>query len=175
MGSGYVRPQLPLPPCALPRVMGSNHGPSPARRKEWEQRQQIGNLSLSIPTLSSPRSHHLRSESGCGLSKRTEQGCGMQLGTELSPEPSLSPGGRAPLLPPQPSPSSAFLGPHKPSHSPSAPTGTKKETVCVSLPIVPIYSPKCWQDICDLITWFGSSSGAFGSLNPPFLPFLCFL
>lgn len=96
----------------------------------------------------------------------------MQLGTQLSPEPSMRPGGRAPLFPAQPSPSSAFLGPHKPSHSPSAPAGTKKERVCVSLPIVPIYRPECWQDGCDLVTRFSSSSAPSctvlpsGPLNP---------
>lgn len=81
----------------------SNYSPSPARRKEWEQRQQAGrapgDLSLSIPTLSSPRSHCLGCEPCCGLSKGTEQGCGTQLGTQLSPEPSMSPGGGAPLFP----------------------------------------------------------------------------
>lgn len=101
----------------------------------------------------------------------------MQLGTQLSPEPSMRPGGRAPLFPAQPSPTSAFLGPHKPSHSPSAPAGTKKERVCVSLPIVPIYRLKCWQDGCDLVTRFSSSSAPsrtllpLGPLNPPLLPF----
>lgn len=151
------------------------------RRKEWEQRQQAGrapgDLSLSIPTLSGPRSHCLGCEPCCGLSKGTEQGCGMQLGTQLSPGPSMSPGGRVPLLPAQPSRSSAFLGPRTPSHSPSAPTGTKKERDCVSLPIVPIYSPKCWQDGCDLVPRFSSSSAPshtmlpLGPFNPPLFPF----
>lgn len=101
----------------------------------------------------------------------------MQLGTQLSPEPSVRPGGRAPLFPAQPSPSSAFLGPHKPSHSPSAPAGTKKERVCVSLPIVSIYRPERWQDGCDLVTRFSSSSAPsrtllpLGPLNPPLFPF----
>lgn len=41
---------------------------------------------------------------------------------------------------------------------PCAPAGTKKERVCASLPIVPIYSLECWQDGCDLVTLLGSSS-----------------
>lgn len=132
-----------------------------------------GELSLSIPTLSSPRP---RLSLGA-----TQQGDRARLrdaaGDTAVPRALHEPWGRAPLCPAQPSPSSAFLGRHKPSHSPSAPTGTKKERVCVSLPIVPIYSPKCWQGGCDLVTRFSSSSAPshtvlpLGPLNPPPLPF----
>lgn len=175
MGSGYARPQPALPPCALPRVMGRNHGPSPARRKEWEQRQQAGrapgDLSLSIPTLSSPGSHHLGSESCCGLSKGTEQGCGMQLGTELSPEPSMSRGGRAPCS--QHSHHPAVLS-WALTNLPTVPVlpQERKRRACVSLPIVLTYSPKCWQDSCALVTWFSSTSAPSHTVLPsgPFKP-----
>lgn len=53
----------------------------------------------------------------------------------------------------------------------------RKRRESVSLPIVPIYSPKCWQDGCDLVTRFSSSSAPShtvlpsGPLNPPPFPF----
>lgn len=84
-------PQLALPPCALPRVMGSSHGPSPARRKEWEQWQQAEraprHLSLSIPTLSSPRSHHLGSDLAVDTARGQSQGMGCSWGHSCPQSP----------------------------------------------------------------------------------------
>lgn len=63
---------------------------------------------------------------------------------------------------------------------PRAPAGTKKERVCASLPVVPIYSPECWQDGCDLVNPLGSSSAPSDSAagrciaESSFSPLLCF-
>lgn len=56
----------------------------------------------------------------------------------------------------------------------------KRREVCASLPVVPIYSPECWQDGCDLVNPLGSSSAPSDSAagrciaESSFSPLLCF-
>lgn len=161
--------QPALLPCAVPRAAGSNQVlPLPEGRngsRGWRAGRAPGCLSPSIPVLSCPRSPNLGSESCRGLSKADGAGVRVPAGDRAVPR--APPSSWSPLWVQPPHPwhghrpaalsMSSSPGPLQTLPlAPIAPAGTKKEKVCVSLPIVPIYSPECWQDGCDLVTGLSS-------------------